>query len=101
MRLLNTEEVTELQNKKVLCLFSNFSQLVNGKTDREAMAVLPTEPFFPLLLAADEVYDLGEGYFMTISAQATHKAVNRTLVKGGLPLPLLTFEHTTAIYRVV
>ena len=105
-RLTTKEEIKALERKLVVCVFSNFQQLVNRRTEQEALEMLQGDPFNLCLVGdffGDEksIYDLGSGYYMIIDKQGYHKAVNRMLVRSGVEQPLTEFDETTSIYRVI
>lgn len=105
-RLTKLEEIKELQSKKVISLFSNFDQLLNRHTDKEAHENISMNPFY-LTLVGDylgedkKIFDMGNGYYMITNKEEYHKAVNRKLVSKGIEKPFQEFEETVSIYRVV
>ena len=105
-RVVNKNIISELGNKEVICVFSNFEQLLNGADDSKTGAYLTPfklTMFAPEAYLGDEraIYDLGGGYFMFRDKQEFHKNVNAILAKQGIENLLNDFEYTTSIYKVV
>lgn len=109
-RLTTVEEVKEFQSHKVIQVYSNFQQLVNGHDEAEVLKSYPSKPFYIIPYEPDyyigenasaKIYDLGNGYYMTTDEQRFHKAVNRMAVKEGYEHELLDFTETISIYKVI
>lgn len=106
MRKLNGNEIEKLRTKKVINVFNNFEQLLNGVTDEQVKKDLaenntPYNLFISPNTPGQEIYDMGNGYFMLINEQRFHKATQKYLVEQGLADKKYNFEHTTHIVKVV
>lgn len=109
-RLTTVEEVREFHSHKVVKVYSNFQQLVNGRDEAEVLKSFPSKPFYITAYEPDyyigdsasaKIYDLGNGYYMTTDEQKFHKAVNRMAIKEGYEHELLAFAETISIYKVI
>lgn len=117
-RLTTIEELKAFRESYVIDCYSNFQQLLNGKTEEEAaeerrvLAELNNNKshrvYMPFkdecYLAEDaeyQIYDLGGGYYMMTCKQSFHKAVNKILAKEGVKELKPDFTETVSIYKVV
>ena len=108
-KLTTIEEIKELDNKKVISVFSNFQQILNGRTEEEARSFCVDKPFrlwlhvpsYYLENGNGSIYDLGSGYIMIEDNQPFHRSINEIEVANGLAKPLPEFEATISIYKIV